>query len=110
MTSGRLGIAAALAACLVIPGGALVLLGYFIAKRIRLINKRRKRHPKCPDCGSPGERNERFDAYFCPKCDVWLERPCDDVTCAECRGRPERPWWRRCLIPASFPGRPLQTA
>jgi uncharacterized protein (DUF1778 family) len=42
-------------------------------------------------CDSVLIRSERWDAYYCPVCNEWLERRCDDPTCEFCAGRPERP-------------------
>ena len=32
-----------------------------------------------------------FDAYFCPKCNSWIESACNDPACRYCCDRPERP-------------------
>lgn len=55
-------------------------------------NWRKNRHT----CGEVLCRNERFDAYFCGKCDVWLSPACDADQCGGCdvgicTGRPEKP-------------------
>lgn len=34
---------------------------------------------------------EEFDAYYCPKCMVWLEGPCSDKECQYCTKRPGSP-------------------
>lgn len=34
---------------------------------------------------------DRHDAYFCPVCDLWVERACPDPECPYCPGRPEGP-------------------
>jgi len=34
---------------------------------------------------------DKYDALFCPDCNVWLERACRDSLCPYCSGRPERP-------------------
>ena len=34
---------------------------------------------------------EKFDAYWCARCDVWLEEACTDATCEFCPGRPAHP-------------------
>jgi len=36
--------------------------------------------PYCT-CGHKGILNEKFDAYFCPDCDKWLESKCGDPNC-----------------------------
>lgn len=32
-----------------------------------------------------------YDAFYCPSCDVWLERPCGDSECPYCPGRSDQP-------------------
>ncbi|AVK84272.1 hypothetical protein C3943_12180 [Lysinibacillus sp. B2A1] len=32
-----------------------------------------------------------FDAYFCPKCNSWIESKCSDSKCKYCFKRPEKP-------------------
>ena len=49
------------------------------------------RIPKCETCGTIGERNERYDAYACLTCNVWLEERCDDPECGYCPVRPDKP-------------------
>lgn len=50
-----------------------------------------KRIPNCPKCRIKGIRNERFDAYYCDYCDIWLEPGCGETDCKFCMDRPERP-------------------
>ena len=40
--------------------------------------------------GSP-KYNQKHDANYCPKCDSWLEKVCDDINCSFCKDRPEKP-------------------
>lgn len=40
--------------------------------------------------GKP-EYNEKRDAHFCMRCDVWLEKNCGDVLCVFCNNRPVKP-------------------
>lgn len=42
-------------------------------------------------CGTKKIRNKRYDAYYCPACDIWLEKVCPDQGCDYCPGRPEKP-------------------
>ena len=42
-------------------------------------------------CGKLAQRSDRFDAYLCAECDVWLEGQCDDVACLLCHARPLKP-------------------
>ena len=34
---------------------------------------------------------EKFDAYFCPKCNSWTEPTCSDPSCKYCAKRPQSP-------------------
>ncbi len=43
--------------------------------------------PVCSSCGGVSIRLDRYDAYVCKACDLWLEQPCDDSGCRFCRGR-----------------------
>lgn len=42
-------------------------------------------------CGKENRYNKHFDAYFCQKCDVWLELQCGDEFCEFCKDRPKKP-------------------
>lgn len=35
--------------------------------------------------------HEGYDSYYCPFCDSWLERSCQDENCSFCRNRPNQP-------------------
>lgn len=44
----------------------------------------------CPNaCGTEPVRDDRWDAFYCPKCDVWTEPVCLCPLCDQ--KRPERP-------------------
>ncbi|MDD5937418.1 MAG: hypothetical protein PUC36_00165 [Clostridiales bacterium] len=45
----------------------------------------------CPKCGGRTDYSRTYDAFFCPKCDAWLEETCEDPNCKFCAGRPLRP-------------------
>ena len=45
----------------------------------------------CPNCKAPGERIDKWDAYACLKCNLWIEPGCDDPKCDFCADRPEKP-------------------
>jgi hypothetical protein len=45
----------------------------------------------CPDCNNLISYSEKYDAYFCPTCDEWLESKCSDPECIYCPQRPEKP-------------------
>jgi hypothetical protein len=47
--------------------------------------------PTCHRCKHPAERSERFDAYFCGRCGLWLEGACGDPKCGHCTDRPPEP-------------------
>lgn len=46
---------------------------------------------KHEDCRTTRIYYEVYDAYFCPKCNVWLESRCSDPKCEYCTKRPEKP-------------------
>ena len=46
---------------------------------------------RCPDCGKKGSYKEKYDAYFCSKCNKWLDTKCSDITCEYCSKRPDNP-------------------
>jgi hypothetical protein len=46
---------------------------------------------RCPHCDRIRLYFDRFDAYFCPLCDTWLEASCSDPSCDYCRSRPSTP-------------------
>lgn len=48
-----------------------------------------KRTPVCK-CGSTGVYSEKYDAYYCPSSNVWLEAACADENCEYRAERPER--------------------
>jgi len=47
--------------------------------------------PELTDCGHPRIYAERWDAFFCPVDDRWLETSCGDPLCPYCPGGPDRP-------------------
>lgn len=48
---------------------------------------KRRKH----ECGSCVEYSDRHDALYCPKCDEWLEKQCNDSECQFCVGRSAKP-------------------
>lgn len=46
---------------------------------------------KCRFCKAQRCYSERFDAYFCPYCNRWLESRCGDPNCEFCKDRPYFP-------------------
>jgi transcription initiation factor TFIIIB Brf1 subunit/transcription initiation factor TFIIB len=45
----------------------------------------------CPTCGSEKSYSNKYDAYFCELCNVWLEEKCTDSGCEFCAIRPNKP-------------------
>ena len=42
-------------------------------------------------CGHTAVYAERYDAYFCPVENTWLDTVCGDDACDFCAGRPDKP-------------------
>lgn len=42
-------------------------------------------------CMTDRDYSKEFDAYYCPKCNWWLEEGCSGPTCEFCGKRPMRP-------------------
>lgn len=38
-----------------------------------------------------GQYDEKYDVFFCPICDDWLEKKCSDDDCDYCKNRPLKP-------------------
>lgn len=55
--------------------------------------KNKKQMGFCPKCNSLSHcsYNEKYDAYFCRGCNVWIETTCGDPDCYYCSIRPEKP-------------------
>ena len=51
----------------------------------------KKRHPTCAECNTQGVRSEKYDAYYCKRCNVWLEPRCSLCACPYCETRPDKP-------------------
>lgn len=46
----------------------------------------------CHKCQCLIAYNEKWDAYFCAHCNIWLEKKCEDPDCLfRCQQRPEKP-------------------
>jgi hypothetical protein len=45
----------------------------------------------CIKCDRPRIYYDRYDAYFCAECNLWLEGACADPGCDYCRNRPASP-------------------
>jgi hypothetical protein len=48
-------------------------------------------HFLCIACGSEQAYYKKYDAFFCPRCNFWLEDKCSDPNCQHCASRPETP-------------------
>ena len=47
---------------------------------------------KCPNCGSKAYYSDKYDAFYCKKCLIWLEEKCSSSNhCEYCSKRPEKP-------------------
>ena len=46
---------------------------------------------RCNECNNPQLYYDKYDAYFCPNCNIWKEKSCDDPECEYCRDRPSKP-------------------
>lgn len=46
---------------------------------------------KCSICEIKSSYSEKHDAYYCKKCNKWLEKGCKDKTCEFCSKRPKTP-------------------
>lgn len=42
-------------------------------------------------CGHLKKFCKQYDALYCPECDVWTEKKCDDKDCEFCSDRPKKP-------------------
>ena len=58
-----------------------------VSKRMKVI----KGKQYCMKCNGEAEYHEKFDCYYCSKCNIWLESKCGDLFCLFCRKRPTRP-------------------
>jgi len=45
----------------------------------------------CKRCSIEVSYSERFDSYYCARCNIWLEEKCVDPLCDCCKVRPLRP-------------------
>lgn len=50
---------------------------------------------QCDKCGWAMSYNERYDAYYCAKCNEWKEKKCTDENCNMCIKREEKPLKKR---------------
>ena len=46
---------------------------------------------RCYKCSGGTIYYDKFDAYFCAYCNLWLEKRCGDASCGYCASRPDRP-------------------
>ena len=45
----------------------------------------------CTRCSTLAIHCEKYDAYYCKPCNIWLEERCIDPLCTACSKRPIRP-------------------
>jgi len=45
----------------------------------------------CIHCKTKLAYNDKYDAYYCPKCMYWTEHICPDRDCEYCKNRPKYP-------------------
>ena len=45
----------------------------------------------CKLCGKERYYTVKYDTYYCPSCDKWLEEDCGDPHCEFCASRPSKP-------------------
>lgn len=45
----------------------------------------------CIHCKRKKKYSEKYDAYYCKKCDWWAEPICNDKNCVYCAKRPRYP-------------------
>jgi hypothetical protein len=46
---------------------------------------------RCPHCGRVVSYSQRYDAYLCMPCNLWLEQQCSEPSCGFCAGRAKEP-------------------
>lgn len=45
----------------------------------------------CEVCNNWYHYNKEYDAQFCESCDEWVTKKCIDISCKQCKERPDRP-------------------
>lgn len=60
-------------------------------KNIDIQTAKLKVYEKCPFCNSNSFYSQKYDAYYCNECNIWLEPKCTDEGCQFCKNRPVRP-------------------
>ncbi|HSW88227.1 MAG TPA: CPCC family cysteine-rich protein [Candidatus Saccharimonadales bacterium] len=46
---------------------------------------------RCGTCNTLRIYNDKYDRFFCPTCNKWLESRCNDPSCEMCRSTPDKP-------------------
>lgn len=59
--------------------------------RLNVDRRNHRREYSCSTCDTEAVRDEKYDAFYCPACMVWLESQCPDLDCGFCLERPDRP-------------------
>ncbi len=59
-------------------------------KEFKLHKDALKEH-HCIHCGTKRDYSEKYDSYYCSKCNHWLNIICPDRKCEFCKDRPRYP-------------------
>src|SRR3989344_415289 len=49
------------------------------------------KYGKCKNCKRKISYHDKYDAYYCRFCNIWLEQKCGDKKCESCSIRPIQP-------------------
>lgn len=44
----------------------------------------------CKNCNEKLILDDEYDSYYCPVCNEWTEKKCDDKNCEYCKDRPDK--------------------
>ena len=58
---------------------------------IELIEDNDLKIPVCNHCKTVVHYSDAYDAFYCEKCNEWLDKACNDPFCEFCAGRPKHP-------------------
>lgn len=51
----------------------------------------KRKENECCHCKTERSYSEKYDSYYCKKCDYWLEKICPDRKCEFCSKKPKYP-------------------
>ncbi len=60
-------------------------------KEIKELKHPKNKKERCIHCNNKRNYSDKYDAYYCKKCDYWLEKICCDKNCDFCENRPKYP-------------------